>query len=436
MKILVHLRRGERDFYLRLARKAFPGSEVRTISDERSGSAVWIGWFIYGRGQTTYKFAESDRFEIYKRCRFLRGLEYGMASELIGKVAGGLLELLRKERFDLVIGGLVDCYIQDILERLCRLENIVYLSFVGHFFNGYCRISSRGELNVIERNISRTEVDEVLAQVKRMDFKPSFAPNESRIFLARYCNFFKEAVKKNIAFPLLKLMNRDPCNYHYNTTIDDRFRYRMLQKRSVDKYFSRFENLRDIDSGTSIYFPLHFNPEATVDYWVDDVRMVDQETMVENIVRDASGVFFLIKEHPAMYFRRNTRFYERLLSHSNVALLHPYDVSNRVLAKVNNVAVFTGSIGVEALIRNKRVLSFSKNYYSDLHPNVRLVKKIDAEVLSSELLEYDATLFVKDLLKGLYKAKFLNNTSILESDLGAMSEYARQFLKQRRDETR
>lgn len=57
------------------------------------------------------------------------------------------------------------------------------------------------------------------------------------------------------------------------------------------------------------------------------------------------------------------------------------DRSNELLNMVDNVLVDTGTVGVEALLRGKRVISLSDNYYSDLHPNIVRSGSVTREVL-------------------------------------------------------
>lgn len=126
--------------------------------------------------------------------------------------------------------------------------------------------------------------------------------------------------------------------------------------------------------------------------------------------------------------RRRMDFYEKLKSYINVSLINPHESSNSILSKVQNVAVFTGSVGVEALLRNKRVLTFTKNYYSALHPNVIQVEKLSDDSLETEIRTYPNELFINDILQGLFKARFYNDKSMKNSDIEAMSRNFREYL--------
>jgi hypothetical protein len=179
----------------------------------------------------------------------------------------------------------------------------------------------------------------------------------------------------------------------------------------------------------SVYMPLHFAPEATVDYWVDNPAYAYQEDTILRLAEETPAhIRLLIKEHPAMYLRRQIDFYEKLRSFSNVALIHPYESSNSLLNKVDNVLVFTGSVGVEALLRNKRVTTLSQNYYSDLHPNIFKVAKLTDEALNKELQAYPKETFIHDILQGLFKAKFYNDKSMFSSDMDSMSSNLKEYL--------
>ena len=124
-----------------------------------------------------------------------------------------------------------------------------------------------------------------------------------------------------------------------------------------------------------------------------------------------SGITFIIKEHPAMYGRRLLSFYDELNAIPNVILLHPMDRSNNLLLEVDNVVVDNGTVGIEALMRGKRVICLSDNYYYRFHPNAFRRDCVTMESLSLPLQEYDNRIFMKNLLQGCFVSNFKNSTN-------------------------
>lgn len=429
MNIMVHMRPGEKDFYVRLVKMAYPHTKIITISDIKNVGDIWIGDFIYQKESLEQYFSDEILEDIRLRCRFLRNIEKGLAYKLINNLAYGLNQLFSGSHIDAVVGGLIDCYTQDVLERITKEHNKPYVSFVGHFFSGYCRISSRGELRKMPRSVSRVEIEEVLSQVTQESYKPGFKLNNPRSIKQMLYFYGRELIKKHVYFPIRKTVENDYLNYHYNTTLPSGWTLSSVISKYIDRYFSTLNVLPAKYYNDCVYMPLHFTPEATIDYWADDPTFaLQEETIIKVAAHTPSHIKLLIKEHPAMYLRRNTEFYEKLRSFSNVTLIHPYECSNSLLNRVENVLVFTGSVGVEALLRNKRVLTLTNNYYSDLHPNIFKTFKLTDEDLAKELQKYPQGQFIHDILQGLFKARFYNDKSMFNSDTESMSRNLKEYL--------
>ena len=172
--------------------------------------------------------------------------------------------------------------------------------------------------------------------------------------------------------------------------------------------FDHVDNL-EFDATNAVYLPMHLIPEATTSYWCDKVPHLGYlEYLLDIIDNSTRNAQFFIKEHPSMYGKRALSFYRELLSRKNVVLIHPLDRSNSFLEKVSTVAVDTGTVGVEALLRGKRVLCFSDNYYSALHPNARRVDAASEKDLISPLSDFDAVEFSKRLLDGWFPSDYVN----------------------------
>lgn len=428
MKVLVHLRPGEKDFYLKLVNMAFPDDEIITVSDENGSGMIWFGQYLYNDTSNAY-FDTDTTNDIIMRCRFLRKIDRRLAVKLINNLACGLDSLFAESHLSVVVGGLVDCYTQDVLERIACKHEVLYVSFVGHFFTGYARITSRGELRQFPREVSDQEIKDVLNKISVESFKPDFKLNKEKSVTDVLYYYGRELIKKHVYFPLKKLIKNDKHNYHYSTTISTRFNLASINTTMVNSFFVRIADIENSINSNSVYLPLHFIPEATIDYWADNCNFALQEESILRIVAEcAPNIQIILKEHPAMYMLRNIEFYKKILKHKNVVLVHPYESSNLLLNLVDNVCVFTGSVGVEALIRGKRVLTFTNNYYSNLHPNIIKISNISSEVLNIPINEYSNEEFVKTLLQGLIKLKFYNNKKMFESDMELMSDIIKKYV--------
>lgn len=430
MKVLVHLRPGEGDFYLQLLKMAFPDAETLTISDEKNKADIWIGNYIYKEGNQSGFFKSEIEDEIITRCRYLRNIDNSLARSLVNRLAVGLDNLFITTKVDFVLGGMIDCYTQDVLERIVLKHKKSYVSFVGHFINGYARITSRGELNNIPRIVTDAEVEAALNQLLSDNYAPKFKLNRKKSIKDMLIIYGREYIKKYIYFPAKKFINGDFLNYHYNTVIQKGIVKNLFIRNSIEKYYKYEDSLDYIDLNKSVYMPLHFIPEATIDYWADNAQFAYQEDTIINIINNTpQEINIIIKEHPAMYLRRNINFYKKISDYKNVIIIHPYESSNKILSRVDSIAVFTGSVGVEALLRQKRVLTFTSNYYSNLHPNIHKISELNEETINKEIISYPNKLFLKDLLQGLFISKFYNDKSMFLSDMAKMSETLKIYVE-------
>jgi hypothetical protein len=426
MKILVHKRIGEGLFYEKLAREAFPNSTIVTFGDERGTGNYWSGSFIRNHPDTNC--ISLPLFDIRMRCRYLRKLSEKNAFQQISAVYSGILKMLDIESPVLIIGGIVDCYIQDLLERAARHKGIKYVSFVGHFFPGYFRITTRGELIPIRKSITDGEIEKVINSLLDIAYKPSFKLNKTTNRSGALKVWSRERLKQWIYFPLKKLAYNDYSNYHYNTYS---FEHKFLDLMTLrdQQIFKKAEEVPFHEINKTVYLPLHFSPEATVDYWVDDYRLADYENSVLDLVRrKEKGIRLVIKEHPAMAFRRPLTFYRELAQVDDVTILGPYENSNAIVEKIEKVLVYTGSVGVEALLRGKLVFSVSKNYYTNLHPNVTMITNLTHSQLDRAATPYSNHTFVKELLQGLYPGAFINDKELYKSDTSALIAALKSFL--------
>lgn len=429
MKIMVHMRPGEKDFYIKLVKKAYPKAQIIRVSDIKNVGDVWFGDYLYQSPNEQQYFSTDISEDIRMRCRFLRSLEKELANKLINNLAFGINKLFKGLQIDAVVGGLVDCYTQDVLERIIGQYKIPYISFVGHFFSGYCRISSRGELNNMPRVITKEEIKTVSDQILADSYVPGFKLNKRKNVYHMMYYYGRELIKKHVYFPIRKAIENDYLNYHYNTTLSSGWTLSSVISKDINKYFYTLHDIPVVNYDNCVYMPLHFTPEGTVDYWVDNPKFALYEETILKIASDThSHIKLIIKEHPAMYLRRNINFYKRLRSFENVILIHPYESSNSLLKKIENILVFTGSVGIEALIRNKRVLTFSENYYSKLHPNIFKISRVGDDALGKKLQDYPHELFIKDILQCLFKARFYNDKSMFNSDMESMSINFKEYL--------
>lgn len=412
MKILVLERPFSRVFYRRVVSEVFNNPEIIGISEWKKCSEIWVGSYVYDE-----RFdVSSDSLDpllmndIISRDRTLRDMDRMRAERQVRRYWNGLNSLMARERFDFIFSLPIDCFLMDVLYRVAEIRRIPVLSFVGSFISGYARITLRGEFNDLQRMVADEEVDSVLSCL----LEKRFLPESERSHVNLDHRHIKKAwakrrLSEHIKWPLIRLLSGDPDNNHMNIRSIGSLRLHDLYDKNYENRFKHIDDL-SIDASKTVYFPLHFIPEATTDYWCDSISCMGYEAYVTKTIEQADKeINFIVKEHPAMYGRRKLSFYDKLNSFDCVEILHPFDSSNELLDCVENVVVNTGTVGVESALRGKRVLTLSKNYYSDLHPNITLCDRVRLEDISRPLSDFDNREFLTSLLRGHFISDYLND---------------------------
>jgi hypothetical protein len=112
-----------------------------------------------------------------------------------------------------------------------------------------------------------------------------------------------------------------------------------------------------------VYFPLH----VTDDYKIRKVipHTEDQASLVEQVA-DAlpPGYDLVLKEHPMSVGRNSLRLLRRLRTRPNVRLVKPTTSSHDLIRGAEAVAVISSTVGLEALLYAKPVLTLGQPFYS------------------------------------------------------------------------
>ncbi|WP_460193317.1 capsular polysaccharide export protein, LipB/KpsS family [Thermosynechococcus sp. FA-CM-4201] len=130
-----------------------------------------------------------------------------------------------------------------------------------------------------------------------------------------------------------------------------------------------------------IYFPLHYQPECTTSPLGDVFE--DQLIAIEWILNSKpKDVILYIREHPAQNFDANTIRYKSLEIYQKIASMHHVKFISRnistfeLIRKSYAVATITGTVGLEAIYREKPVLMFGYHVHQ-YAPGVFPIRTLD-----------------------------------------------------------
>lgn len=104
------------------------------------------------------------------------------------------------------------------------------------------------------------------------------------------------------------------------------------------------------------FFPLHVEPEVTLlVYSPHCLNQIEAARLLAQAL--PAGMTLVVKDHPAAIGKRPVSYYEKLLEIPNLRLADPGLESRRLVEGARFVATIAGSIGLEAALRGKPVLT-------------------------------------------------------------------------------
>lgn len=131
-----------------------------------------------------------------------------------------------------------------------------------------------------------------------------------------------------------------------------------LRARAARPFYDRLDANRPF-----VYFPLH----VTDDYKIQRIvpHCADQASLVEQVA-DAlpQGHDLVLKEHPMSLGRNSIRLLHRLRRRPNVRLVDPYTSTHELIRRSEAVVVIGSTVGLEALLYDKPVLTLGDPYYA------------------------------------------------------------------------
>ena len=112
-----------------------------------------------------------------------------------------------------------------------------------------------------------------------------------------------------------------------------------------------------------VYFPLHVTDDYKIRKLIPHTE--DQASLVEQVA-DAlpPGHDLVLKEHPMSVGRNSLALLRRLRTRSNVRLVAPHTSSHELIRRAEAIAVISSTVGLEALLYEKPVLTLGQPFYS------------------------------------------------------------------------
>lgn len=349
-------------------------------------------------GECSSDLSDDDIADVVDRCRLLRNLERGQAIALAHAMAVALGEEFDRFKPDAVLSQLVDEYSTHIASLIAARRGLGYLGYCAGYFPGTVLLLADAYGRPYNwRDADPTEVAAQSERVSGVAFRQTYNLGASYGRWHHWRSVARYQVKR-AWFGWRAIRERDPWGMHYRILpfIAER---RQFADFPSDRLFvpdweaSLAAERRRRPYARVVYLPLSYFPEATIDYWVGDKRMIQYESEIVRIVTSlAHDAIVVVKEHLHMMGARPIRFLEALRSIPGAISVPPLAFSNAVVAASDAVILGSGSPGIEATIRGKPVFSFCNTSYWFAPSGGRFLDlgRVDSwlELIESDLSEY------------------------------------------------
>ncbi|WP_313151770.1 capsular polysaccharide export protein, LipB/KpsS family [Lacrimispora sp.] len=146
------------------------------------------------------------------------------------------------------------------------------------------------------------------------------------------------------------------------------FYFRYLQSR---KFYKKADY-----SKKYVYFPLHYQPEAST--IVCAQKYEKQLFFIDSWAKSlpADTVLF-VKEHYAVLGHRDLSFYKELRKYPNVVLVDPWENSRKLMQNAVAVTTLTGTAGYEAMLLRKPIFLGGEIFFSNAPGVIKVTEIFD-----------------------------------------------------------
>lgn len=327
------------------------GAADRDVVDDFN--AAYKHQYAYSDIQTL-AFSEAEVRDIIARCRLLRWLPPKQARSMVAAMEAAFSKVLDDIQPDVVVSFPIDRYVSDVLERLSHRRGIPYVELTASLVSDMCMLMYRGQLIKTSPPPTEGVLAEQIRIIANPNFTPSYVQTSTRYTRARWLRIFIYFKIRGWGFKLISWLKRDPRSLHY------------LDAQSLLAHKPRLRDLRTLDlidwnwrdaldhfpKSRRVFFGLQLFPEASIDYWLANIHLIDYENLLVRAARAYSdqGYLILVKDHPSQFGFRQHELIDRLKAIPNVVFL-PYDVTgNEAVSLVDSNFTLTGTLGLQSAL--------------------------------------------------------------------------------------
>jgi len=397
------------------------------LTDRRGEGDRWVtdafyaAWRRHRRSRATASplLTEAEVDDVIRRCRVLRSQPRRRAVAMALAMVEAMEEILLDLQPGFVVSFPIDNYVQDVLARRARAHGATYFELTASALPDMCMLMHRGRLVSAAEEPAHDLVEAKVRQIADPLFTPAYVQNATAFTAARFLKVLAYFQIRSVFFRLYALMRRDGLNTHYfdaQTTLLHKPKIRDIRILGmVDPDWEA--KLDGHPRERRVLFGLQLFPEAAIDYWIDDPRLLDHEDMLVEAARrlTEAGFQILVKDHPLQFGFRQVALIERLAALPNVVIV-PYEVSgNRMLEVCGINLTATGTLGLQSALMGSRSVT-GEAYYANPEDFIllrtwddlaRLADRVEETPPPTSLRRRQERI-VRQLLRGSFTADFFS----------------------------
>ncbi len=343
--------------------------ETLVITEHKSSELYSLKnrFYSYYKKKLTTCFRKDEIENIVDRCRVLRNIDRSKSRKMVIVYENVFEDLFKDNSYSTIISFPIDRYPMDVMNRVARRYNIDHIEVTVSVFNNCSMLLSLGEILSLPDDLSNT-IDEKDAYNQLIDdnYQPNYI-SKSKFSMLRWLYIYIYQNIRALAFKFIMLIENDHLSLHY---LDSQMYLGHKISLNDIKVF-KFINYNYLDiikqkDKTNVIIALQLYPEASIDYWVRNMGIVDYENFLIHVIKSFSnlGYNIFLKDHPLQFGYRTTEFLEKTSLIDNVFFL-PYESDINYLMKFCKISfTTTGTIGLQASING--LISFvTPSYYSN-----------------------------------------------------------------------
>ena len=308
------------------------------------------------------KLSKLDSIDIISRCRLLRNLKSKDSLQHLIAMYLSVEKVINTVKPDFVTMQTVDAFIPDLFRFVCKKKKIKFIGIVGTCIHNHFRITSRGEVTKNKKN-NKNLTKQFLPTMLKETYAPKYGKTIHKPLFSIYKNWFIDLIGPFYWF-IKRYSSGDKYNFHYwHRQLWSQQNFRIFPP-SLKSNFN-WEAKLNSSKKPSLYIPLSKMPEATIDYWCEDLKIIKYYETLEKIISKLHKNFSLfVKEHPAIVGSRPRNFCSKLVNDKRITIIPSDTNSNYVVKKTDGVIIWSGTVGLDAILRGKPVFGLSRPFFA------------------------------------------------------------------------